>query len=280
MERDVAELAGFGTRFAASERMPAVLDWLARRVREMGLRPLRQSFPLAVGGRATTQTNLYALLPGLDGRLPLLLLAAHHDSVNEGWSDQPASIGDPESPAPGADDNGSGVAVLLECMRRLVADPPERGVIFLFTAAEEMGQAGSGSWAADPPAAARSVAWAVNVDQVGRSRSGPRGLQIYTREPGLRLARRIRSLAETACPAVVSWRMHMDDRLAKSDHGPFLRAGVPAVSISEGAGYYPWEAQGAGDLPERIDPVLLEQTASLVTAIAADPGLPRPGAAR
>ncbi|MBN2171697.1 MAG: M20/M25/M40 family metallo-hydrolase [Candidatus Krumholzibacteriota bacterium] len=276
---DVEALAGFSTRFAASARRPEVLAWLRGRLAASGAAVREQRFPLRVGERETEQVNLWAILPGRDPGAPLLVLVAHWDSVNEGWEGETPSLVDPESPAPGAGDNASGVAVLLESLRLLAARPPRRGVVVLFAAAEEMGQAGSRAWLAGP-GRELPVGWALNVDQVGRSRSRPRALQLFTRGPGIGLALRLRDLGRAACPGVRGWRLHLDDRLGKSDHGPFLAAGLPAVGLSEGPGYYPWEDQGAGDVAAKADPALLAAAARLVTATARDPGLPPPAGAR
>ncbi len=276
---DIEALAAFPTRFAASRETPAVLDWLRGALAARGLAWQEQRFPLRVGVRDTEQVNLYCVLPGRDPRQPRLLLVAHYDSINEGWAGETPSIADPESPAPGADDNASGVAVLLEAARLLAADPPAREVIVLFTAAEEMGQAGAEAWAAQAPALGLAPGWVLNVDQVGASRAGPRSLQLFSRGPGLPLLAGIRALGEAA-PGVLGWRLHPQDALGKSDHGPFLERGIPAVSLGEGPGYYPWSAQGAGDLPARLDSLLLVDCARLVVTIARTPGLPPPAPAR
>jgi hypothetical protein len=275
---DVGALARFGTRFAGSRQTPAVLDWLRGRMAESGLAVEEESFPLRVGLRETVQINLFAQVPGRDPARPGLLLLAHYDSINEGWAGEKASLADPETPAPGAGDNGSGVAVLLETARLLAASAPERPVAFLFSAAEEMGQAGSRHYARAEAGRLSGLAWVVNVDQIGCSRSGPLAMQLFTRDQGIPLAWRLQDIAREACPEILSWRLHLDDRLGKSDHGPFLDAGLMAASLSEGPGYYPWEAQGAGDAPERLDIRLMSLAVRLLTATARDPDLPLPAA--
>jgi hypothetical protein len=276
IEADIAALSAFPTRFAGSEQTPAVLEWLRAAIRERGFTPLDQSFPLKVGLADTEQTNLYCLLPGRDPRKPWLLLIAHYDSINEGWAGDTSSFEDPESPAPGADDNASGVAVLLETLRLLGESPSERGVICLFSAAEELGQAGARAFAELPLASRRGIGWVINVDQVGKGRMGPRSVQLYSREQGLPIMRRLREIGRGCAPELLGWRLHRNDLMAKSDHGPFLDRGFAALSLSEGPGYYAWEVQGAGDLPGRLDPVLMTAVARLLSATARDPLLPRP----
>jgi Zn-dependent M28 family amino/carboxypeptidase len=172
------------------------------------------------------------------------------------------------------------VVVLLECLRLLADRPLPRDVVVLFTAAEEIGQAGARSWAEAIDPAAQRIAGILNLDQVGRSRGATRGLRVYTRGAGIPLARRIRDLGERVSPELLAWRLLLNDSMGKSDHGPFLDRGLAAVSLVEGAGYYPWEDQGVGDRPEKLDYGQLAAVARLVSAIALDPDLPLPDPAR
>src|SRR5512139_39060 len=78
------------------------------------------SQPVSFAGRG--YRNLIATLPGSEPHLPMLLLAAHYDG--------PAG-------SPGADDNASGVAVLLETARLLAGATPRRTVRFVAFTLEE-----------------------------------------------------------------------------------------------------------------------------------------------
>jgi membrane-associated protease RseP (regulator of RpoE activity) len=74
---------------------------------------------------------------------------------------------------PGADDNASGSALLLEVARRFSALPrgPLRNVVFIAFGAEELGLVGSHHWVANPPVPISSVVAMVNADMVGRLRN-------------------------------------------------------------------------------------------------------------
>jgi acetylornithine deacetylase/succinyl-diaminopimelate desuccinylase-like protein len=102
----------------------AVRDYLVSQLRGLGLTPEIQRttsayYPLPGLLQAGTSENVLARLPGSQPGGKAFLLAAHYDSVPTG---------------PGATDNGSGVASLLETLRALKAGPPLRNdVIFLFT---------------------------------------------------------------------------------------------------------------------------------------------------
>ncbi|MCA1636304.1 MAG: M28 family metallopeptidase [Acidobacteria bacterium] len=98
--------------------------------------------------------NVVARFKGGDGKA--VLLASHYDSVPT---------------APGASDDGSGVAALLETARALKAGPPPAGdVILLFTDAEEIGLLGARAFAKEHPWA-RDVGVVLNFD--ARGSGGP-----------------------------------------------------------------------------------------------------------
>ena len=85
-------------------------------------------------------SNVIARLEGADPTLPSVILSAHFDSIasfSEGWD--PAV-----DAAPGADDDASGIAAILECARLAVAQGPfERAIEFIAFNAEEQGKLGS-----------------------------------------------------------------------------------------------------------------------------------------
>jgi hypothetical protein len=85
---------------------------------------------------ATTQTNVVGLLGGTDAGAGIIVLGAHYDTILRGQID-------PEYPSPGANDNGSGVAAMLEIARILCQRPLRATVMFVAFAAEEVGRQGS-----------------------------------------------------------------------------------------------------------------------------------------
>ena len=96
--------------------------------------------------------SLIGILPGRDRSLPAVLLMAHHDTV---WG------------SPGAPDDTTGVAAILETVRALAHDgPPARDVIVLFTDAEELGLNGARAFFADNPLRYR-VGGVINLESRG-----------------------------------------------------------------------------------------------------------------
>ena len=115
----VAALEGVRHPTATPERHRAARDHVAAELKALGLEVHLAPFSF----RARTFHNVVALLPGRDARRPRLLVGAHFDSTAD---------------TPGADDNASGVAALLECARLVATRPPEAGLEFVGFDLEEL----------------------------------------------------------------------------------------------------------------------------------------------
>ncbi len=131
--------------------------WLVERLRSLGVEPQVQTTTALSPGRGIggTVANVLARLPGREKGKAVLLMA-HYDSVPAG---------------PGASDDASGVAVLLETLRALKSgEPLENDVIFLFTDGEEVALLGAHAFADQHPWAAE-VGVALNFE--ARGADGP-----------------------------------------------------------------------------------------------------------
>jgi Zn-dependent M28 family amino/carboxypeptidase len=120
-----------------------------------------------------TAWNVAALLPAREGSPragEVVVVGAHYDHLGHGSAFSLA----PGVAAihPGADDNASGTALLLEVARRFAALPtaPDRGVLFLAFGAEEIGTIGSRYWVEHPTVPRDHVVAMINADMVGRLR--------------------------------------------------------------------------------------------------------------
>ncbi|MDO7886518.1 M20/M25/M40 family metallo-hydrolase [Hymenobacter cheonanensis] len=138
-----------------------VRDYLLSRCRELGLAASVQDLSLVTADQgpltAARVQNVVARLPGRQPGGPAVLVLAHYDS-------QPH--------APGAGDDGAGVAAMLETIRALRAGPPlANDVIWLFTDGEEAGLLGARAYAADTARLRREVGVALNFE--GRGNAGP-----------------------------------------------------------------------------------------------------------
>lgn len=118
----------------------AVRAYISSQLSALGLVPETQAFSNRVQGRAVTGVNVMARLPGLPSggnAAKAVALVGHYDSAAEG---------------PGASDDGSAVATLLETARALRAGPAlQNDVILLFTDGEEAGLLGASAFVKGHP---------------------------------------------------------------------------------------------------------------------------------
>lgn len=150
----VAALEGVRHPIAAPERHRAARDYVATELRAIGLAV--ELVPFTFRGR--TYHNVLGVLPERDARRPRLLVGAHFDSTAD---------------TPGADDNASGVAVLLECARLVAAGQPSRGVEFVGFDLEELQtvtgryRVGSRAMARDKRSRGEGLTGALILEMVG-----------------------------------------------------------------------------------------------------------------
>ncbi len=109
--------------------------------------------------KGASYVNLEVTIAGEDASAPVVMAGGHYDSI---------SVDDAKN-APGADDNASGVAALLESARVLAGCRPKQGIKLLFFSNEEVGTVGSKAYVASikaslPPA---KVVGFIAVDSVG-----------------------------------------------------------------------------------------------------------------
>lgn len=183
---------------------------------------------LEPGGKQVRACNLEATLPGRDPSLPVVVVGAHLDHLGrDGDGARQRSAGKIH---PGANDNASGVSVLLAVARKMRADGPRaRTLHFVIFTGEEAGLRGSRRYVRELDGDARAkVAGMVNLDTVGRRLGQPFLVS------GHESAREwVHAFMGVGFVTGVESRMAAEG-LAASDHQPFLDAGVPAVHVFAG----------------------------------------------
>lgn len=158
-------------------------------------------------------SNIIAKLEGKDKSLPPVILSAHFDHVG---FDADNTI------YPGAFDNASGTAFLLECARLLKASgQPERTILFIAFNGEEEGLIGS-KYFVKHPTINISGAECINFDMVGSSENIP--LTILSSESGAKFTA---DLLKITSPSVKTRILYEDD----SDHASFCSSGIKAVTF-------------------------------------------------
>jgi len=190
----------------------------------------RVDLEVALDFDKTSAFNVVGLLRG-DGSMPgALVIGAHYDHLGMGG---PGSLApDAHAPHLGADDNASGVAVLLETARLLrTAKRRTRDVYFVAFTAEESGVLGSTHFVRHLPRglAPEKIQAMLNMDMVGRLRNNR--LQVL----GGDSAKEWQALLAPACAAARIECNIGGDGYGPSDQTPFFAAGIPVLHYFTGA---------------------------------------------
>ena len=205
------------------------------------------------------EVTLRNVIGKLPGRKPgwedqTAVVSAHYDHLGFGWPDvRQAERGKLH---PGADDNASGVAVLLEVAEVLAQQlVPDRTILFVAFSGEEWGLKGSRHFV-QIMGAYRPRAM-ILLDMVGDA-----DLRIpmeeYSRTEAPALTDLVFSVAESLqAPGFV----REDGPAVFDDHVPFLARGIPAVDLID-FDYPAWHT--VADLPDRCSPASLESVARVV----------------
>jgi hypothetical protein len=128
---------------------------------------LRASLQVGVQTERATVSNVLAFLPGQTDEY--IILGAHYDHLGRGNFDSlaPAQIGQIH---PGADDNASGTAGVMELARHFapMKGKLRRGILFANFAGEELGLLGSAHWVEAPTRPLDKAVAMLNMDMIGR----------------------------------------------------------------------------------------------------------------
>ncbi len=172
-------------RGLGSEGLEASAQYVAAAFRAAGLKPVAAaadldgyfqdfSFTPAGAQKPISARNVIGVLPGANPAFAneAVVVSAHYDHL--GRNGPGVRVGEIGQIHPGADDNASGVAVLLELARTLVAGgAPPRTLVFVAFSAEESGLQGSKYFVAHPlPVPLEGIRSVLNMDTVGRLGNG------------------------------------------------------------------------------------------------------------
>lgn len=181
--------------------------------------------PYALSCRAGLSYNVEAVLPGTDREsAEIILITAHLDSVAQGVSSSRV--------APGADDNASGSAGVLEAARVLSQYKFKRSIYFVLFTGEEQGLVGSRAYAGRLKREGAQILGVFNMDMIGYDSDDNGVFEIQVPdENSLRLAELL--MATTNHYGVALAPEVPNEAPPWSDHASFARQGYPAVLLIE-----------------------------------------------
>lgn len=267
MMQTVSYLAGpqLKGRAPGSDGIEKAAAYIVDKFREAGLQPGAddgsyfqqwQAVVDAQGNKAPVK-NIIAIIPGSDPKLKgqSVVVSAHYDHLGLGWPD--VHKGDAGKVHPGADDNASGVAVMLELAKILGKTlKPQRTIVFVAFTLEEEGLLGSQYFIKHSKRyPASKIIGDLNLDTVGRL--GANKLLV------------LNSSSAREWPFIfmgagyvtgVTTEMVTQD-LDGSDQVSFIRAGIPAVQFFSGVNS---DYHRPSDTADKIDAAGMVKVASFV----------------
>lgn len=215
IEASILDLEGMGTRNTFTPGNQEAIDYLVGRLGELGY--LAELDPFEALNAQTA--NVIARKPGVVTPERVWIYSAHYDST----SDQPDTY------APGADDNASGVAGVLEAARILADRDLEETVWFVFTGAEEQGSLGSAhmsEWLLEEDVDVQGV---IAPDMIGYWPLGDEDLvDILGDDESEHLVEAMASVAAALDIAHKTWIQH--GYCYGDDHTNFQEAGFPSIT--------------------------------------------------
>lgn len=316
IEQSIRKLVSFGTRNTLSEQdnpkrgIGAARDWLfaefSKAAEQSGGRMtvVKQTFEQPKAARVPSPTNITNVVATLRGTQPqssdrVYVVSGHYDSMC-------TSPTDAKCDAPGANDDASGTAAVLEMARVMAKYEFDATIVFMAVAGEEQGLLGSTYFAEQAKKRKMDIEAMFTNDIVGNSLGGNgvrdrRSVRVFSEgvpsteteeEANVRrgvggendstsrqLARFIRETAQRYVPQMRVTMIYRRDRyLRGGDHRPFLERGFTAVRFTEPNEEYRHQHQNVrvengvqyGDLPQFVDFAYIANVARVNAAALAN----------
>jgi len=297
IETDIRKLAGFGTRNTNSEQdnptrgIGAARDWIFAEFQKISadcancLTVEKQTFLQPKAPRVPEPiniTNVFATLRGTTNPERVYVVSGHYDSMCSNPSDG-------ECDAPGANDDASGTAAVIELARVMSKHKFDATIIFMAVAGEEQGLLGARHFAEQAVQTKMNIEGMFTNDIVGgvtTQKNSPHRnrVRVFTEgvpsseteaeagtrrsvggendSPSRQLARYIKEQSDRYLKNFSVWMIYRRDRyLRGGDHIPFLEKGFAAVRLTEADEDYTHQHQNVrtengvfyGDTPEFVD---------------------------
>lgn len=225
-----------------------VVDYLAQRFQELGFPVRREEF--FFHDKRLFNLEAEYRVPGTDA---VVLISGHLDSTAASGqffdaNGMPRKYDPKLDPAPGADDDASGIAAVLaaaESLSKLLAAgrAPRRSVRFVVFNAEEQGLVGSKNYARAAAVAGVPIAGVLQMDMIGGLQGGIRKVEIHAGaaiagpavDASIRLGDVMANAVETIAPAlrIETLTGSADPAAGRSDHASFHERGWGAIAVSE-----------------------------------------------
>jgi hypothetical protein len=199
--------------------------------------------------------NVVATRSGLISPQEEVLLVGHYDSVSEISLER----------APGADDNGSGVAAIVEAARIMAAQRFERTIKFICFSAEELGLRGSDAYADEAWANGDEIVGVFNLDCVGWNDDY---FRIFSNDDSGWLGDLALAMGAAYAPDLLVYHWYCPE-CTWSDHASFWQYGFPAIVGIETWDPPPDQHHTTGDTLGLLDMPLIANVTRIAIATTA-----------
>jgi peptidase M28-like protein len=325
IEATIRKLVSFGTRNTLSEQndpnrgIGAARDWLYAEFQKAAvpsggrMTVEKQTFEQAKGPRVPQPTMLTNIVATLEGTQPesanrVYVVSGHYDSMC-------SSPTDAKCDAPGANDDASGTAAVLEMARVMAKYKFDATIVFMTVPGEEQGLLGATYFAEQAKKNTMDIEAMFTNDIIGSSLGGngvhdPKTVRVFSEgvpsnetqqeattrrsvggendSQSRQLARFIKETTERYVPSMKVWMIYRRDRYGRGgDHQPFLERGYAAVRFTEPNENYQHQHQNVriengiqyGDLPQFDDFNYIANVARVnaasLAALASAPARPK-----
>jgi hypothetical protein len=223
-------LEDFVTRYTHAPENELATQWMLDQFLSFGL-----DAEFHIYQQSGPKRNVIATLPGTAYPEQVVYICAHLD----------ATSGTPEVCAPGADDNGSGTAAVIEAARVMSQYLFEYTIKFALWNGEEQGLVGSEAYVAQMAAAGEQIIGAFNMDMIAYRGTDPAppDLILYTNPSSMFLANTLATACDDYVPGTLE-PIVLNESLGASDHASFWQFGYDAILAIEeeawGSDFCPW----------------------------------------
>jgi hypothetical protein len=216
----VLSLQSFETRYTSTDNCELAGQFILNYFKAIGLEARFQ--PFTFGSNISTR-NVVAEIKGETDPEEIVIICAHYDSTSS-----EATIR-----APGADDDASGVAAVMEAARILSEHPLDFTVRFIAFSAEEWGLYGSRYHSDGARASSERILGVVNLDMIAYADAMPEDLDVIVNDASWWMAERTGQIADAYTGLAV--RKIVNSSFVYSDHSPFWDRGYSAFCGIEDA---------------------------------------------
>lgn len=268
----LTDLESFGTRYSPSQGNLKAAQYIKSEFLSYGIKDVyldKFSYFTELSDLYEETQNVVASKNGVKTPEKIVIVGGHFDTITRRAEDGRTSEMNIENPAPGTDDNGTGIAAILTAAQILSPYDFDHTLRFVAFSAEEQGLFGSSYYAAECARKNEDIVAMINVDMIGHQDQEPEDMDIFANRDSAWLLDLLVNNIPVFAPGLLAYRI-IDDSYDGSDHGPFWNNGYSAVCFMED--YYPSNRfyHTPKDTIETVDLAFTLKTVKLVIGTAAE----------